>query len=298
MDDYSLTYTVKIDDKYVFLRDVLKFEMRISHSLLNKLKTQNKIMVNGQVTLANYKLKPGDLVTVDLSLPERSDIIPEDLPLEIIYEDTDFLVINKQPGLSIHPSKGTAGGTLANAVTYYWQQKGVSAVFRPINRLDRDTSGLVLIGQSQYAHQAIFQQQKQGTVNRVYQAIVEGVMPEDSGCIDLPIALKDPDLRERIIDPAGKPALTNYRVIKRYPGYTHLALTLGTGRTHQIRVHLSHIGYPILGDDLYGHPSPLIGRQALHAGDLSFTHPRSGEPLHFIAPLPEDMRELIDALNK
>ncbi|MGE5381634.1 MAG: RluA family pseudouridine synthase, partial [Methylocystaceae bacterium] len=198
MDNNELVYVVKSDDQYVFLRDVVKKEMHLSRALIINLKQQKKIMVNGAVTLTNYRLKPGDVVSVDLALDEESTVEPENIPLDIVYEDQDFLLINKPPRLAVHPSKGLGSGTLANAVVHYWQAQGRSLRFRPINRLDRDTSGLILIGKSQYAHQAIAYQQKKGIIHREYQAVVEGVMADDQGCIDLPIARKDPELRERM----------------------------------------------------------------------------------------------------
>jgi len=297
MDGNILTYIVKPEDNFVFLREVLKSHMQLSHSLLTKLKLQNKIKVNGQVTLTNYRLQAGDEVTVDIDLEEQNTITPENMPLAVVYEDLDFLVINKPPGLAVHPVKGIHGGTLANAVTYYWMQQGKFILFRPINRLDKNTSGLILIGKSQYAHQAVFRQQKQRTISRKYQAVVEGVIPEDSGCINMPIAHIDPRCCARAVDPSGKPALTSFTVLKRYKDFTLLSLTLGTGRTHPIRVHLSQSGYPICGDALYGSTSPLITRQALHAGHLSFQQPRTGSSLQFEAPLPLDILKLLENLT-
>ncbi len=297
MNDNILSYIVNPGDDYVYLRDVMKTHLKLSHSLLTRLKQQNKIRVNGQISLTNYRLQAGDKVTVDIGLEEENTIEPEYIPLDILYEDQDLLIINKPPGLAVHPVKGISGGTLANAVTYYWTQQGRSVLFRPINRLDKNTSGLILIGKSQYAHQAIFRQQKQGTICRKYQALVDGVVQEDSGCINLPIAHPDPRLCSRAVDPSGKPAITTYQVLHRFKEYTLLSLTLGTGRTHQIRVHLSQAGYPICGDILYGNSSLLINRQALHAGQLTLQQPRTGAVLHFETSLPKDMLELIEYLS-
>jgi RluA family pseudouridine synthase len=292
-----LHYVVKSADKYIYLRDVLISQMQVSHSLLTKLKLQHKIMVNGQVTFTDYRLQEGDLVTVDINLAEQSHIMPEDIPLEIVYEDPDLLVVNKPPGMAVHPSKGILGGTLANAVTHYWAQQGKSLLFRPINRLDKDTSGLILIGKSQYAHQAIFRQQQSGTIHRTYLAVVEGIIREESGCINQPIARLDPHHCARTVDESGKPAVTNYIVLKRFPGFTLVSLTLETGRTHQIRVHLSQSGYPICGDTLYGKPSSLINRQALHAFQLSLQLPRTGTNVNFEAALPLDIAKLLESQN-
>ncbi|HWP97344.1 MAG TPA: RluA family pseudouridine synthase [Syntrophomonadaceae bacterium] len=298
MNENFLYYIVGPDDPCRFLRDVLKSQMRISHSLLTKLKAQHKIKVNGVTALTNYTLQTGDRITVDIILNEKNNIEPMNLPLDIVYEDIDLLVINKPPGLAVHPGKDRSIRTLANAVTNYWAQQGHVSLFRPINRLDKQTSGLILIGKSQYAHQAIFRQQKQGLLHRSYQALVEGLVQEDSGSINLPIAHPDPEhSQKRSVEPDGKPAFTHFTVIKRYPGYTLLALTLGSGRTHQIRVHLSHLGHPVCGDSLYGRPSQLITRQALHARQLSVQQPRSGTHLYLQADLPPDMAALLEDLN-
>jgi len=297
MTDNILDYGVKPSDKYIYLREVLISKMELSHSLLTKLKLQQKIKVNGLVTFTNYKLQADDLITVNLDLEENNCIEPQYIPLDIVFEDEDFLLINKTPGLAVHPVKGIPGGTLANAVTHYWMQRGKSNLFRPINRLDKDTSGLILIGQSQYAHQAIFRQLKTGTIKRQYQALVEGVLHEETGCVNLPIARLDPRYCERTVDSSGKHALTHYTVLERYEGYTLLSITLGTGRTHQIRVHLNQLGYPICGDTRYGNPSSLINRQALHAGQLVFRHPRTETVMNFEAKLPLDMVRLLKNLK-
>ncbi|NLW62630.1 MAG: RluA family pseudouridine synthase [Syntrophomonadaceae bacterium] len=296
-DNNSLVYVVDPKDNYVYLREVLTNRWQLSRSLQVRLKAQNKIKVNGQVTRTNYRLQPGDIVTVGIDLEETSDITPLYAPLDIIYEDPDCLVVNKPPGMAVHSPRGGPEITLANAVTYYWVRQGKTLLFRPVNRLDKDTSGLVLIGKSQFAHQAMYRQQKAGTITRRYLAVVEGIVVPDRGSIDLPIAHLDPDLRSRTVHPTGKRAVTHFNVIERFNGFTLLSLTLGTGRTHQIRVHLSHLGHPIHGDTLYGHPSPYISRQALHAGELCFHQPRSGEPIHLTVPLPDDMAELVENLK-
>lgn len=299
MDKNVITYVVDIEDNLVYLRDVFRKKIPLSHALLARLKVQEKIQVNGQVTRTNYRLQPGDIVTVDLDLQESSHIIPQDIPVDIVYEDADIMVINKQPGLAVHPVKDKMEGTLANALTFHWMQQGESRLFRPINRLDKGTSGLMLVGKSQYAHQAMFRQQKKGLIKRGYQALVEGEIKTDHGTIDLPIGHANPDSNTcRTVDTAaGKPAITHFKVIKRYRNYTLLSLNLETGRTHQIRVHLSHLGHPICGDALYGNESSLIDRQALHASQISFLQPRSSKPLDFEVPPPADMLHLLSVLQ-
>lgn len=297
MKDNILSYTVNPEDNYVYLRDVMKIHLKLSHSLLTKLKQQNKIRVNDQITLTNYRLQAGDRVTVDIDLEEENKIEAENIPLHIVYEDRDLLVINKPAGLAVHPVKGITGGTVANAVSYYWRQQGKSNLFRPINRLDKNTSGLMLIAKSQFAHQAVYRQQQQGIISRRYIALAEGRVTPDQDIIDLPIAHPDPRLCTRTVAPSGKPAVTSYQVLTRFKEHTLLSLNLGTGRTHQIRVHLSQLGHPICGDTLYGRPSSLINRQALHAGRLSLLQPRSGAQLQLEIPLPQDMLGAIEYLK-
>lgn len=298
MDAAKLTYLVQAQEKDGFLRDILSDQMRLSHSLVVKLKQQHKIRVNNTLTRTSYRVQPGDLIAIDLNLEENNEIIPEAIPLNIIYEDPDYLAVNKPPAMAVHPGNRSLRGTLANAVTYYWQQSGRNILFRPINRLDKDTSGLVLIAKSQFAHQSIFQQQKNRRIRRRYFALVEGLIKEDHGRIDQPIARLDGCGRMRVADPTGQSAITNYQVLKRYRDYTYLLLQLETGRTHQIRVHLSYLGHPVCGDTLYGKSFSLLDRQALHAGILSFIHPRTGKELTLTAPLPGDLQRALDILNQ
>ena len=298
MNNTNLTYTATPLDQDTLLRDILSAKLLLSHSLVVRLKQQNKIKVNGYTAHVNYLINAGDIITIDMDLTEESKIIPEPIPLDIIYEDVDFLVVNKPAGMSTHPSRQGGTGTLANAVTHYWQELGRNTLFRPINRLDKDTSGLILIGNSQFAHQGIFNQVKGRTIERSYIALVEGLMVKDSSRIDQPIARQDDKSRRRIVHSDGHPAVTHYQVLDKYPGHTLLSLRLETGRTHQIRVHLSFLGRPICGDLLYGCASPLIDRQALHANKLRFTHPRSGKEVILEVPLAADIQSAIDHLVK
>ncbi len=296
MSDNLLIYVVDSDDQLTYLRDVFKKKLPLSHALLARLKVQRKIRVNGQPTHTNYRLQTGDRITVDLDLDESSRIIPQDIPLDIIYQDIDIMVLNKPAGMAVHPIKDNLEGTLANAVSYYWSQRGESRLFRPVNRLDKGTSGLVLVAKSQYAHQAMFKQQKQGMVKRCYQALVEGVVQEEQGCIDLPIGRAKTGPR-RMVDADGKAAVTHFTVSKRYHDCTLLELRLETGRTHQIRVHMSHLGHPIYGDPIYGQSSLLIDHQALHAVWTAFLQPRTLTPLQFEVDLPADLQNLLTHLQ-
>lgn len=296
MSDDVFTHIVASDDELVFLRDIFKKTLPASRSLRAKLKAQNKISVNGQVARTDYRLQAGDLISIDLKLEEENLITPQAIPLNIVYEDADLLVVDKPAGLAVHPARNKQEGTLANAVTHYWAKQGRNTLFRPIHRLDKGTSGLIIIGKSKFAHQAMFVQQKRGLIHRSYQAVVEGIIPADRGAIELPIARIDPIDPRRSVNREGKPAVTYYEVIQRFQTLTLLSLTLGTGRTHQIRVHMSHYGFPICGDHLYGKPSPLIDRQALHAGCLRFLQPRTGAAVKLEAPLPSDMVHLLRSL--
>lgn len=300
MDEQELHYRVQDGDSCVFLRDVLKYRLGISRALLTRLKQERRIRVNGRITRTDYRLQSGDLVSVDIAIPEPNPIEPVPMPLDIVYEDADLLLLNKPPGLAVIPrGRNSREPTLANGVSSHWLGQGFSGRFRPINRLDKDTSGLILIGKSQYAHQAVFGQMKKGLLRRTYLAVVEGGPPRESGCIDLPIAHLDPDhSARRSVDEAGKPAVTYYTVLQRLNGGSVLSLTLATGRTHQIRVHLSHLGCPLYGDALYGRSSGFIKRQALHASRLRLIQPRTGQWLEFETPLPDDIGFLLDKLAR
>ncbi|SDG98760.1 23S rRNA pseudouridine1911/1915/1917 synthase [Aneurinibacillus thermoaerophilus] len=279
------------------VRSFLREEHGISRSLLVELKRAKGIRLNGVPTYLDHPLAPGD--TVELYLPEEKseNVEPEPIPFFTIYEDDYILVVDKAPNLCVHPTMLHPNGTLANGVVYHWQRQGISRKFRPVNRLDKDTSGLVLIAKNQYSHQQLAAVQRAGGIIRYYEAFVHGQVREDTGTIDAPIRRKADSLMERIVHEDGQWARTHYTVLGRYATFTHLRLKLDTGRTHQIRVHMSYMGHPLLGDDLYGGERMLIGRQALHARMLSFPHPRDKRMLSFEAPLPDDMATLLVAAH-
>ncbi|MDS1029007.1 RluA family pseudouridine synthase [Bacillota bacterium LX-D] len=298
----GISYVVKAEDKDLTIAEIILKRLQISHSLLVKLKQQQKITVNGNQVFTNYLVKPGEIVQIDLNLIEENQISAENIPLDIVYSDDDFLVINKPAGMPVHPSRRHQSATLANAVAYYWQQQNKHLLFRPISRLDKDTSGLILIGQNQFAHQGLAKQLSQKQVLRAYVALVEGNIKTEAGTINFPIGRKEGSSIERTVlldsnSDRGQTAVTHYRVLQQFKGYTLLALQLETGRTHQIRVHLSYLGHPLCGDTLYGGSSTLIGRQALHADKLSFLHPRFKQKLNFSIPLPTDMIKAINLLG-
>ncbi|GAO52874.1 RNA pseudouridine synthase [Aneurinibacillus tyrosinisolvens] len=276
------------------VRSFLRQEHGISRSLLVELKHVKGIHLNGQSTYLDHPLAAGDVVELHLPEEESENIIPEPIFFPIVFEDEDILVVNKPYGMCVHPTMLHGQGTLGNGVIYHWRQQGISRKFRPVNRLDKDTSGLLIIAKSQYAHQQMAIVQQTGGITRYYEAFVHGRMPEVAGTIDAPIKRKDDSIMERVVSEGGQWARTHYEVLAVYDSFTHVRLKLDTGRTHQIRVHMSHIGHPLLGDDMYGGTREQIGRQALHAKTLSFPHPRHKKELSFETALPDDMAAVLN----
>lgn len=289
-------YTVKEEDKGLPIKQLLRTNFAFSARLRTKIKQNQGVMLNGVPTEGWITPKPGDVITINL--PEEGSFFePEPIPLAVVYEDKTLLILNKQPGLVVHPTKGQISGTLANGIMQYLLDTDQSFKIRFVNRLDRDTSGLLMVGKNSYVQNEMVKQIKAGTIEKIYLAIVKGFVKDEEGVIDLPIGLLDPERPERGVKEDGAPSLTKYRVLERYGcKYTLLRLKLETGRTHQIRVHLSHIGYPIVGDSLYGTgESDGINRQALHAFSLDFKHPATGNPMHVEAPMPADMEAFIES---
>lgn len=283
-------------DQGLPIKELLKRRLGLSSRLLRKLKQDDGVYRNGEPVKLYEKGKLGDLIT--LSLPsESSGFEPEPIPIQVIYEDDDILAINKQPGYVVHPTKGHVNHTMANGIMHYMLEKGDSYKIRFINRLDMDTSGLLLIGKNSHAQDDFARQAGLGLVEKRYMALVEGVMSDDRGTINLPIGKPVDDQVRRAVLSGGSPSITHFEVRKRYKGYTLVECALETGRTHQIRVHLAHIGHPVLGDSLYGPcTSELINRQALHAARLDFNHPATGARISIEAPIPEDMAAILGNL--
>jgi len=279
-------------------------EIYPSRSQIRNLIAQDKIKVNGSPVKPSYILKNGDVI--DLSLPENRElkIRAEDIPLDIIFEDEHLIVVNKPADMIVHPAGKINSGTLVNALLYHCQDSlsGIGGMIRPgiVHRLDKDTSGLMVVAKDDLAHLSLSKQIKEHQVTKKYIALVHGNLKDDSGIIDAPIgrSLKN---RKKMAVTEGKSreAITHFKVLKRFSGYTLVEATLRTGRTHQIRVHLAFIGHPIVGDQLYGHKRQglSIHRQALHSYVLGFVHPLSKKYMEFSAPLPQDMQELIDCLE-
>lgn len=261
------------------------------------------VTVNDQHVKANYKCSAGDIVVVRLPEPEPLHVEPENIPLDIYYEDADVLVVNKPRGMVVHPAPGHMRGTLVNALLAHCTDlSGINGVLRPgiVHRIDKDTSGLLMVAKNDMAHQSLVDQLVKKTVTRKYKAIVHGVIPHDYGTIDAPIGRDKRDRKKMTVtEENGKEAVTHFRVLERFRHYTFVECQLETGRTHQIRVHMKYIGYPLAGDPQYGPKKTLpIDGQALHAGVLGFTHPRTGEYLEFEAPLPPEFEQLLQLLRK
>ncbi|MDO4870227.1 MAG: RluA family pseudouridine synthase [Bacillota bacterium] len=290
-------HTVTIEDEGKEVRDIMKMYFDFSARLRNKVKREKLVYLNGQQTQGWYKVYAGDVVSVELP-EEKSNFPLQEIPLYPVYEDEDLLLLNKQPGLIVHPTKGHPMGTVANALMYYQQVHDQSWKIRFVNRLDMDTSGLLIVAKNAYCQNALTDQMRKNLLKKTYIAIVSGVIEDDRGTIDAPIGRPDPVDVRRGVMADGAPSVTHYEVLERYDRYTLVQLALETGRTHQIRVHMSHIGHPVLGDHLYGEEKPyLIERQALHAARLEFRHPVSDQLMSVEAPLPEDMKEAIGKIR-
>lgn len=291
-------YTLQQADEGRPLKELIRREFRFSSRLLRKLKMQGGVSLNGEEIRLYLTGKAGDLLTI--SLPqEHSDFEPEDIPIQAAFEDDDLLVINKQPGFVVHPTKGQPSHTMANGLMNYLSQRQESYKIRFVNRLDRDTSGLLIVAKNSHCQDHLTKQMAENRVTKRYTAVVHGEFDEEQGTVDLPIGRPFEDHVIRAVMEDGYPSVTHYRVTERFCGFTMLELHLETGRTHQIRVHMSHIGHPLVSDVFYGREEPeLISRQALHAGFLSFQHPVLGKQTEICAPLPEDMEQLCAKLRK
>ncbi len=276
--------------------------MDISRSYIQKLLKEGRITVNGETVKANYKVKEGDAILCEIPDPVTLDAVAQDIPLDIVYEDDDLFVINKRAGMSVHPAPGSERDTLVNALLYLGKElSGINGVIRPgiVHRIDKDTTGLLLVAKNDQAHQFLAEEIKNHRAERTYYAIVKGNFGEKEGTIRAPIGRNPKDRKKMAVVKDGKEAITHFTVLERFLKYTYLKIQLETGRTHQIRVHLSYIHHPILGDPLYGNGNDPyhLNRQALHAGEIAFTHPKTGEKMHFEAPLPQDFAEILTKLR-
>ncbi|MGN0998679.1 MAG: RluA family pseudouridine synthase [Faecousia sp.] len=277
----------------------------LSRSAAQKLIEEGAVRRNGKPGKKNDKLNAGDAIEYEIPEPKEVKIAPVDIPLDIVYEDEDVVVINKPKGLVVHPAAGHQDDTLVNGLLYALGDdlSGINGELRPgiVHRIDKDTSGLLAVAKNDYAHRMLASQLKDHTMARTYEAIVCGSFREDSGTVDAPIGRHPSDRKKMCVTARNsKEAVTHWEVVARYRGYTHIRCRLETGRTHQIRVHMAYIGHPILGDTVYGHKNAELGQssQCLHAGALCFQHPRDGRPVMVFAPLPEYFQEVLRKLER
>mgnify|MGYP000932406080 FL=1 len=288
-------FELKVDNDYSgkSIKEILQQHFKMSERLINKLKLENGILLNNQKRFVNTVVNQDDVIKIIIPSEKSDNIVPTPLDLDIVFEDDDILVVNKQPGIPVHPCQSNYSNTLANGIVYYWLKKGSSFVYRPVNRLDKDTSGLMIVAKNPYAHQQLAEQIINRVLKRTYIAFVQGNMEDESGTINAPIQRKPGSIMERMVSNDGQRAITHYKVLRRFKEYTKLEIKLETGRTHQIRVHMSHIGHPLLGDGLYGQENQdLILRHALHSASLNFYHPVSKKEMKFFQTIPEDMQRL------
>ena len=277
----------------------------LSRSGAQKLLEDGNVTLNGKKAKKNDRLNPGDQVQVEIPEPQPVDIVAKDIPLEIVYEDEDVLVINKPKGLVVHPAAGHQDDTLVNGLLFAkaGALSGINGELRPgiVHRIDKDTSGLLAVAKNDLAHTVLASQLKDHSMARTYEAIVCGNLKEDEGTVDAPIGRHPADRKKMCVTARNsKEAVTHWEVVERYRGYTHIRCRLETGRTHQIRVHMAHIGHPILGDGVYGRKKPELGQdsQCLHAGTLCFAHPRDGHLVIVHAELPEYFQAVLEKLKK
>lgn len=297
------TVTAEAEDAGTRADVFLAAKLGVSRSNMQKLLEDGRVKRGEKIIKANYKVRAGEMFVVDIPEPEPIEAVPENIPLDIIYEDDDVVVLNKARGMVVHPAPGNYTGTLVNALLYHCSNlSGINSAIRPgiVHRLDKDTSGIMIVAKNDAAHISLSQQIQSKTAVRTYLAVVRGNIKTDSGTIETQIARDKTDRKKiAVVKEGGHDAITDYEVLERFGKYTLVRCKLRTGRTHQIRVHMEYLGYPLVGDPKY---SPMktpfgIKGQALHSHTLEFTHPRTGERMKFEAPLPEDMHKIITRLH-
>ena len=290
-------HTVTEEEYGLTINQILKANYKFSSRFKTKIKFQSLVDLNGTPTPGFIKPEVGDVISIRLP-EESSDFPPEDIPLDIIYEDDDIIAVNKQPGIIVHPTKGHPTHTVANAVMKYMIDSGQSFKIRFANRIDMDTTGIIIVAKNANAQNEISNQMRNGTIIKKYIALVEGVIDKDM-TIDLPVGRPSQEsIQREVMTEGGKDAVTDIKVLEKYSDHTLIECTIHTGRTHQIRVHLTHIGHPLAGDELYGGSDKLINRQALHSYYLELKHPMTGDNLIIESDLPEDIKNAIKKLEK
>lgn len=297
------TVTAEAEDAGTRADVFLAAKLGVSRSNMQKLLEDGRVKRGEKIIKANYKVRAGEMFVVDIPEPEPIEAVPENIPLDIIYEDDDVVVLNKARGMVVHPAPGNYTGTLVNALLYHCSNlSGINSAIRPgiVHRLDKDTSGIMIVAKNDAAHISLSQQIQSKTAVRTYLAVVRGNIKTDSGTIETQIARDKTDRKKMaVVKEGGRDAITDYEVLERFGKYTLVRCKLRTGRTHQIRVHMEYLGYPLVGDLKYSPMKTLFGikGQALHSHTLEFTHPRTGERMKFEAPLPEDMHKIITRLH-
>lgn len=281
------------NSNYKKVLDVLKLEFSMSDRLILKLKKSMKIYLNGNVSYVWTPISIGDIICVLIDFDEdNSNIVPTHINLDILYEDDALLIVNKPSSMPVHPSNLHYTDSISNGVKYYFDSIGLNKKIRPINRLDKDTTGIVLFAKNEYIQECLVKQMKSKTFVKEYIAVLDGILSENKGTICAPITRKENSIIERVVSENGDTAITHFEVLKTLSNISLVKFTLETGRTHQIRVHSKYIGHPIIGDTLYGTPSPLISRQALHAYKVSFIHPLTKKQISITTDLPKDILSL------
>ncbi|MCX7923246.1 MAG: RluA family pseudouridine synthase [Clostridia bacterium] len=296
----KLSYTVETPDSGKTIKHILKNKLELSERLVKKLKYAGKILCNSVPVFVNAIVKTDDIIEVMIDFVEEAeDIIPEKIDVDIIYEDEAMIIINKAPSIVVHPTSSHPSGTIANGIMYYLLNKGVVKKIRPVSRLDRDTTGLIIFAKNQFVQESLIRQMTDKTFKKEYIGVVDGIVENKTGTINLPIDRKPGSIMLRHISESGYASVTHYEVKEYLNNATFLKFNLETGRTHQIRVHCQAIGHPLVGDTLYSdRNTELISRQALHSYKVSFTHPFSKDSLEFYAPIPHDISSLLEILRK
>ncbi|MDR1321382.1 MAG: RluA family pseudouridine synthase [Gracilibacteraceae bacterium] len=287
------SHVLEAGDEGRKLEHILRTRFHFSQKLLRQLKDGERVWLDGRFVYLNTCGLAGQRLTVDIANRETGLLTPEDLPVSVLYEDDCYLAVNKPAGQIVHPNAKYPAGSLGNAVAHYWRRKGEDRVFRPTSRLDRDTSGIVLIALNRYAQQQLGWRSKQGTTEKLYLGLVSGVPSPETGLWDQPLGFHPGGGTRRAVRADGQEARTGFRLRASYGNYSLVEFTLLTGRTHQIRAHAAAAGHPLLGDDMYGGSREFMPRQALHAFSYRFPHPLTGRPVHVTAPLPDDMAALV-----
>lgn len=295
MEENKIIFKVTHEEEGLKLRTYLKKVQRLSSRLIKGAALSGRLEIDHKRVKLNHIVKAGESISLNLIKEESQNIEPEEMDIQVVYEDKDIIVVNKKPGVVVHPTRSYPNGTLANGLLYYFRERGENCIVRLVSRLDMDTSGLIIVGKNQFAHMCLARDMKSENFEKSYIAVIHGKMDAREGIIDLPIYRNEEAGIKRVVDERGQRSITHYKVIDDFKNDQLLNLTLETGRTHQIRVHLSYLGHPLYGDTLYGlgDDNQYIKRQALHAYRLKFPHPRGDKIMELQSDIPQDIIELI-----